>query len=106
MIQRKAGLRFSCSVAGRRPVMMMTDIVERRLLGGGLLVLAASLTALGSALGVVGLAHMANAANLCGPTSGHCVACFGAVASLAAAVVVGVRGVSLFQPVRAAQTAR
>ncbi len=86
--------------------MMITDTVERRLVSGGLLVLAASLTALGSALGVVALAHMANAANLCGPTSGHCVACIAAVASLAAAVVAGVLGTSLFQPVRATQTAR
>lgn len=86
--------------------MMTTDTVERRLLGGGLLVLAVSLMALGSALGVVALGHMAVATNLCGPTSGHCATCLGAVAALAAGVVAGVLATSLFQPVRAAHTAR
>lgn len=69
--------------------------LERKLLAGGLLVLACSLGALASALAVLALDHMAMSASLCGPTTGHCISCFGAITCLAAALSTGGAGVSL-----------
>ena len=64
----------------------------------GLFVLASSLGALGTALSAMALDHMAFAANLCGPLAGHCLVCFAAVSTLAAALAAGFAGASLFRP--------
>ena len=69
----------------------MPDITdqERRILVGGLLVLAASSAALAVVLGLCALDHMAFRASLCGPGTGHCNACFAALAALAVAAIAG-----------------
>ncbi|WP_396595627.1 hypothetical protein [Brevundimonas sp. R86498] len=73
---------------------------ERRIVAGGLFVLSSSLAALGAALSAMALDHMAFAASLCGPLAGHCLVCFAAVGTLAAAVAAGLAGASLFRPGR------
>lgn len=77
--------------------MPITDDQERKILAGGLLVLACSLGLLASALAVAALDHMAISAGLCGPMSGHCAACFGAIACLAAAVGTAATGLSMLR---------
>lgn len=77
--------------------MPMTDDQERKILAGGLMVLACSLGLLTAALAVAALDHMAISASLCGPTSGHCAACFGAIASLVGALGAAATGISLLR---------
>lgn len=79
---------------------------ERRIVAGGLFVLSSSLAALGAALSAMALDHMAFAASLCGPLAGHCLICFAAVGTLAAAVAAGLAGASQFRPARKTRTAR
>lgn len=69
--------------------MPITDQDERRILGASLLTLAISAGALAAGLGVIGQVHMAGAANLCSSPVEHCVACYGALVSLAASLVAG-----------------
>lgn len=71
---------------------------ERQIVAGGLFVLASSLGTLGTALSAMALDHMAFAANLCGPLAGHCLVCFAAVGTLAAALAAVLAGASLFRP--------
>lgn len=68
---------------------------ERKLTGGALLVLGGSLGALALALGIRATDHMAAAAALCGPTTGHCLLCFGAVATFVAAFGAGAFATSM-----------
>jgi len=65
-----------------------TDQFERSVVACGLLALAASLGALGAALGATALDHMRASANMCIPGSGHCLACISALSCLAAALVL------------------
>ncbi|QTN20503.1 hypothetical protein HZ989_05430 [Brevundimonas sp. AJA228-03] len=77
--------------------MPITDDLERKIIAGGLLGLACSLGGLASALTVLALDHMAMTATLCGPTSGHCMACFGAVACWTATLGAAAAGTSLLR---------
>lgn len=85
--------------------MPITDRDERRILGGSLLALALSAAGLAAAFDIISQAHMTGLANLCGSPSEHCLACYGAVAALAAALVTGCAGLS-FLGAPAAATAR
>jgi hypothetical protein len=80
--------------------MPIIDDQERNILGGGLLLIATSATALGSALAVEAWDHMAFAAGLCGPTNGHCLACYAAVGSLLVALVTGAASAAVFRTLR------
>lgn len=75
--------------------MLNTDIDERRLLGASLIVLAVSLGAASGAAAVLAMDHMALAASLCGPTSGHCIRCVAAGGMLAAALGALAGGLSM-----------
>ena len=78
--------------------MSITDHDERRILGASLLTLALSAAALAIGLGIIAQVHMAGAANLCGSPAQHCVACYGALVSLAASLVTGCAAMSFFAP--------
>lgn len=82
--------------------MPITDQSERKILGSALLVLGGSLGGLAAALGAMALDHMTLSASLCGPTTGHCLTCVGAVACMAAALVAVGAGLSLLRPGRPA----
>lgn len=69
---------------------------ERMLVGGGLFALVISLGALSATLCASAIDHMAFAASLCLPTSGHCLLCVGAGISLVATLATGLAGASLF----------
>jgi len=77
--------------------MPITDDLERKIIAGGLIGLACSLGGLASALTFVALDHMAMTATLCGPTSGLCMACFGAVACWSATLGTIAVGASLLR---------
>ena len=79
----------------------MNEIDERRLLGASLIVLAVALGAASGVATILALDHMAFAASLCGPTSGHCIRCVAAGASLVAALGALAAGLSLLKPPRA-----
>lgn len=76
--------------------MPVTEKQDLGILAGGLFALSGSLGGLASALTMVAYDHMAASANLCVPTSGHCLACVGALVCLAMALMAGGAGVSLF----------
>ena len=78
--------------------MAITDQDERIILGGSLLALAISAGALAAGLGIIAEAHMAGASSLCGAPAQHCMACYGAAVSLAAALVTGCAAMSFFGP--------
>lgn len=77
--------------------MLKLDIEERKLVGSGLFALAVAAGALATALAVVALSHMTNSQALCASPMQHCVACYGAVASFAIALLAGCTAVSTFR---------
>jgi len=80
--------------------MPISDDQERSIMGGGLLLIASSAACLGSALSVEALDHIAFAASLCGPATGHCFACFAALGSLLVALSAGGASAAVFRPSR------
>ena len=74
---------------------------ERRILVGGLLVLAASSTALAAALGITAVDHRVFIASLCGPSAQHCSVCYVALASLVVAVIATGASIDVFRAHRA-----
>lgn len=80
--------------------MPVIDDLERKILAGGLTAMAGSMTALALALAALGWDHMTSSATLCGPAAAHCLACFGAVGCLAAALVAGAAAAWLLRPNR------
>jgi len=86
--------------------MPIIDDLERKILGGSLLVLACSLGLMAAGLGILALEHMVAAANLCGPIAGHCFLCIGALASAAGALIAGLAGVAQWSAFRAGRIAR
>lgn len=86
--------------------MLTRDIDEVRLLGGAFVGLGLSLGGAAAAAGMLATDHMAAAATLCGPTSGHCGLCLAAGALLVASLgVVGAGTRLLLKPRRALQRA-
>lgn len=78
--------------------MVKTNIDERRLLGASLIALGLSLAAASAVATVLALDHMAFAAGLCGPASGHCIRCVAAGATLIAALGAFSAGLSRLKP--------
>ena len=77
--------------------MPITDDLERRILAGGLFAMACALAALALALAGLAMDHMLLAGTLCGPTTPHCMACFGAAGCLVAALLAGGSGAWLLR---------
>jgi len=75
--------------------MRLNDIDDEQLLGAGLMVLGAGLAASAVIIGLRAADHMAWAASLCGPTSGHCALCLVAGAMAVAAVAAGGAGATV-----------
>lgn len=73
--------------------MRLSDMDDERIKGACLTILGVELAGLAVLVGAVAARHMAVAANLCGPASGHCALCPTAAAILV--VAVGVAGVGV-----------
>ena len=77
--------------------MRLSDMDDARIKGAGLVILGVELVGLAALVGAVAARHMAEAANICGPASGHCALCPTAAAILVAAVGVGGVGMAMFR---------
>lgn len=77
--------------------MQRDDTQESQILGAALIVSGAILAASGAVCAFAAANHMAMAANLCGPTTGHCILCVVSAASLLAAAATAAGGVALLR---------
>jgi len=85
--------------------MQIRDLDEHRLLGGALVALGLSLGGAAAAVGLLAADHMAEAALLCGPTTGHCIRCFAAAALLMTSLGAVAAGSRRLRPIPASQRA-
>lgn len=77
--------------------MQRDDTQESQILGGALIVSGAFLATSGAVCAFAAANHMAIAANLCGPGTGHCILCIVSAASLLAAAATAAAGVALLR---------
>ncbi|HWQ87111.1 hypothetical protein [Brevundimonas sp.] len=77
--------------------MQRDDNQESQILGAALIVSGAILATSGAICAFAAANHMAIAANLCGPTTGHCILCAVSAASLLAAAATAATGVALLR---------
>ena len=77
--------------------MRLSDMDHTRIKGAGLVILGAELAGLAALVGGVAARHMADAANICGPASGHCALCPTAAAILVVAVGVAGFGMAMLR---------
>lgn len=77
--------------------MQRDDTQESQILGGALIVSGALLATSGAVCAFAAANHMAIAANLCGPGTGHCILCIISTASLLAAAASAAAGVAMLR---------
>lgn len=73
---------------------------DSKALGAGLITGGAVLAISSIVIGIAAADHMAAAANLCGPVTGHCILCVVSAASLLSSCGVILAGVALRQAPR------
>jgi hypothetical protein len=86
--------------------MQLQDISDRQVLGAALVTLGLALGGASAVAGLIAFDHMAWAAELCGPATGHCLRCVAAAGLAVAALGTFAAGLRLLRSLPVLQVAR